>query len=152
VLSHFATGVVVICGHDGARPLGFTCQSLVSVSLDPPYISFCPAKTSRTWPRLRAVGDICVNILAHHQRKICWQFATSGGDKFTGIDWAYTANGAPAIDGALAHIEAAVESEHDAGDHTIVLARITDLRAYEAGHPLLFYRGQLAGLAQEAAS
>jgi flavin reductase (DIM6/NTAB) family NADH-FMN oxidoreductase RutF len=34
VLGHFCTGVAVITGHDGERPVGFACQSVTSVSLD----------------------------------------------------------------------------------------------------------------------
>ncbi|WP_280236596.1 flavin reductase family protein [Nocardia cyriacigeorgica] len=147
VLGHFATGVAVIAAHDGARPLGFTCQSVVSVSLDPPIVSFCPSKTSASWPLLRSAGTLCINVLADDQREICRQFAVSGGDKFAGIEWSRGANGAPAIAGALAHIEASLEFEHDAGDHTIALARVTELAADEHGRPLLFFKGGFGGFA-----
>ncbi|RMI27994.1 flavin reductase family protein [Nocardia stercoris] len=147
VLGHFATGVAVITAHDGTRPLGFTCQSVVSVSLDPPLVSFCPAKTSTSWPLLREAGALCINILADHQGELCRQFAVSGADKFAGVDWQLAANGAPLLAGALAHIEATVEFEHEAGDHTIVLARIGALRATEGAAPLLFYKGAFGGFA-----
>lgn len=145
VMGHFATGVAVIAAHDGTRPLGFTCQSVVSVSLDPPYVSFCPAKSSTSWPLLRTAGALCINILAEEQSALCRQFAVSGADKFAGVDWDPAGNGAPALAGALAHIEATVELEHDAGDHTVVLARVADLRATEGARPLLFYRGAFGG-------
>ena len=141
VWGHFATGVAVITAHDGVRPLGFTCQSVVSVSLDPPYLSFCPAKSSTSWPALRTVERLCINILAADQQGLCRTFAVSGGDKFAGVEWSFAGNGAPALDGALARIEAVVETEHDAGDHTIVLARITDLAADPSAAPLLFFKG-----------
>ncbi|ONM46666.1 flavin reductase family protein [Nocardia donostiensis] len=147
VWGHFATGVAVITAHDGIQPLGFTCQSVVSVSLDPPYLSFCPAKTSTSWPRLREVGQLCVNILAHDQRDICAKFAVSGGDKFAGITWTPAGNGAPALTGALARLEATLELEHDAGDHTIALARITASAADDNGRPLLFYKSSFGELA-----
>ncbi|MFB7874667.1 flavin reductase family protein [Nocardia sp. NPDC056064] len=147
VLGHFATGVAVIAAHDGTRPLGFTCQSVVSVSLDPPYVSFCPAKTSTNWPLLRAQGALCVNVLAEEQSALCRRFAVSGADKFAGVEWERAGNGAPALAGALAHIEVSVELEHDAGDHTVVLARIGALRAAEDRKPLLFYRGGFGGFA-----
>ncbi|WP_336085557.1 flavin reductase family protein [Nocardia sp. SSK8] len=147
VLGHFATGVAVIAAHDGTRPLGFTCQSVVSVSLDPPYVSFCPAKTSTSWPLLRAQGALCVNILAEEQSALCRQFAVSGADKFAGVEWERAGNGAPALAGALAQIEVSVELEHDAGDHTLVLARVGALRAAEDRKPLLFYRGGFGGFA-----
>ncbi|MFL0275601.1 flavin reductase family protein [Mycobacterium sp. SMC-19] len=145
VLGHFCTGVAVITAHDGSRPLGFTCQSVTSVSLDPPYISFCPAITSSTWPLIRDVGRLCVNILSEQQGDVCTQFAVRGSDKFSGVTWFPGVNGSPALDGTLAAIEADVECEHEAGDHTIVIARVTGLRAHQERAPLLFYRGGFGG-------
>lgn len=148
VWGNFATGVAILTGHDGNEPIGFTCQSVVSVSLDPPLMSFCPAKTSTTWPRLRSLGRFCVNILAEDQIDLCRQFARSGVDKFASVDWTPTAVGVPALRGAVAHIDARLTAEHDAGDHTVVLAEVTSLTADETTRPLLFFRGafgQLAG-------
>ncbi|MDT0550934.1 flavin reductase family protein, partial [Streptomyces lonegramiae] len=84
VLGHFCTGIAVITGRDGQRPLGFTCQSVTSVSLDPPYVSFCPSLGSSTWPLIRASGRMCINILADTQESVCAQFARSAEDKFAG--------------------------------------------------------------------
>lgn len=141
VLGHFCTGIAVITAHDGTRPIGFTCQSIASVSLDPPYVSFCPSNTSTSWPLIRQVGTLCVNVLAADQSEVCAQFATRGDDKFAGIDWRPGANGAPTLDGTLAAVEADVEFEHTAGDHSIVVARVTGLWAHQERGPLLFYRG-----------
>jgi flavin reductase (DIM6/NTAB) family NADH-FMN oxidoreductase RutF len=47
----------------------------------------------------------------------------------------------------LASIEAEIAGEHDAGDHTIVIAHVTALRAHKERRPLLFYRGDYGGLA-----
>ncbi|MCV7388678.1 flavin reductase family protein [Mycolicibacterium porcinum] len=146
VLGHFCTGIAVITGHDGQRPLGFTCQSLTSVSLDPPYVSFCPSRSSSTWPLIRATGRMCINILADHQAALCAQFARSSEDKFAGITWSAAANGAPRLHDTLATIEADLEYEHDAGDHTIVVAHVTTLGTH-GGRPLLFYRGDYGGFA-----
>ncbi|WP_197420315.1 flavin reductase family protein, partial [Mycobacterium sp. NAZ190054] len=40
--------------------MGFTCQSVTSVSLEPPYISFCPSASSTSWPLIRQAGALCV--------------------------------------------------------------------------------------------
>lgn len=141
VMGHFCTGVAVITAHDGDRPLGFTCQSVVSLSLEPPFVSFCPTKTSRSWPQLREARHLCINVLAHDQKDVCRTFATSGADKFADVEWTTAPNGAPALGGTLARIDATVEVEHDAGDHTIVIARITDLTADVDRQPLLFFKG-----------
>ncbi|AFM16365.1 conserved protein of DIM6/NTAB family [Mycolicibacterium chubuense NBB4] len=150
VLGHFCTGIAVITGHDGHNPLGFTCQSVTSVSLDPPYVSFCPALSSTSWPMIRATGRMCINVLADDQEAVCAQFARRSHDKFAGVDWSSAGNGSPRIHGALATIEADLEFEHGAGDHTIVVAHVTALEAH-SGRPLLFYRGDYGSFADRPA-
>src|SRR5438093_7797309 len=82
VMGHFCTGVAVVTAMDGEAPVGFTAQSLTSVSLDPPLVLVCPAATSSTWPRIKKAGVFCANILGQDQEAVCRAFATSGGDKF----------------------------------------------------------------------
>lgn len=91
------------------------------------------------------MGTLCVNVLSEQQGVLCAQTAVRGGDKFAGVSWLPGANGAPALEGALASVEAHVEFEHSAGDHTIVVARVTGLQAHEGGGPLSFYGGGYGG-------
>lgn len=146
IMGHFATGIAIITADDAGEPVGLTCQSVVSVSLDPPLVAFCPAKTSTSWPRLRRNGSVCINILADCQTDVGRQFARSGTDKFAAVEHRPAQNGAPRIDSALAYVEAVVDSEHDAGDHTIVVCRVTALSAHESHGPLIFYRGAFGHL------
>ncbi|HEV7870413.1 MAG TPA: flavin reductase family protein, partial [Modestobacter sp.] len=88
VLGHFVSGVTVVTAMGADGPLGFTCQSFSSLSLDPPLVAFAPARTSTTWPRLREAGRFCVNVLAEEQSDLSRQFARSGTDKFAGVSWA----------------------------------------------------------------
>lgn len=150
VLSSFCTGVAVIAarGADG-RPVGMAVQSFSSVSLDPPLVCFCPARTSTTWPRIQAAGAFAVNILAADQEELCRRFAVTGGDKFGGVRWRAGGNGAPLLDGALATVECDLEAVLDGGDHAIALGRVTALTAHREGAPLLYFRrayGRLPGL------
>jgi 3-hydroxy-9,10-secoandrosta-1,3,5(10)-triene-9,17-dione monooxygenase reductase component len=140
-LSQFCTGVVVALGCLDGEPVGFAAQSFVSLSLDPPLVGLCPAKTSTSWPKIRASGSFCINILAAHQRPICESFARSGGDKFAGLAWQPSATGSPLLEGILAYVDCELEVEHDAGDHTIVVGRVKDLGVLASGEPLLFYNG-----------
>jgi flavin reductase (DIM6/NTAB) family NADH-FMN oxidoreductase RutF len=50
----------------------------------------------------------------------------------------------PVLEGALTWVECAVETVHEAGDHYLVVGRVTGLGACRAGKPLLFYRGRYA--------
>jgi len=96
---------------------------------------------------IRDIGALCVNVLAHDQYHLCTQFAVSAADRFVGVRWRPATNGAPLIEGAVATIEANLEFEHGAGDHTIVVAHVTELHAADDRRPLLFYRGGYGGFA-----
>lgn len=142
VLGHFATGVTVITGLDGDKPVGFACQAFAALSLEPPLVLCCPGKTSTTWPRLAMTGRFCANILAADQRDVARRFGVSGSDKFAGLGWSADADGLPILAGVLTWASCAVEVVHEEGDHYVVVARITRLGDCIAGDPLLFYRGR----------
>jgi flavin reductase (DIM6/NTAB) family NADH-FMN oxidoreductase RutF len=141
VLGHFASGVTVVTSDTAAGPIGFTCQSFSSLSLDPPLVVFAPARTSRTWPRLRELGRFCVNVLAEEQTDLSTRFAHSGTDKFAGVPWRPSPHGSPVLDGVVAWIDCRLWAEYDGGDHTLVAARVLDLGADPGHRPLLFHRG-----------
>ncbi|MGY1637046.1 flavin reductase family protein [Geodermatophilus sp. SYSU D00742] len=141
VLGHFASGVTVVTALDDEEPIGFTCQSFSSLSLDPPLVVFAPARTSRTWPRLRELGRFCVNVLAEDQGGLSAAFARSGSDKFAGVHWRPSRLGQPVLDDVVAWIDCELWAEYDGGDHTLVAARVLDLGADARRRPLLFHRG-----------
>jgi len=148
VLGHFASGVTVVTARTAEGPAGFTCQSFSSLSLDPPYVMFAPAKTSTSWPRIQGTGRFCANILGEDQEPLSRGFAVSGGDKFAGVPWHRSQNGSPILDGVLAWIDCTIEVEHDAGDHIIVVGRVLELDVERDGRPLLFFRGGYGRLEQ----
>jgi 3-hydroxy-9,10-secoandrosta-1,3,5(10)-triene-9,17-dione monooxygenase reductase component len=144
VLGRFCTGVTVVTSMSGGQPVGMTCQSFTSVSLDPPLVLFCPAKTSRAWPLMQRAGHFCVNLLSHDQLELSNGFASKGADKFHGVPWRPSATGAPLLEGVLGWVDCTVYAVHEAGDHYVVIGRVMDLGVEEAPHPLLFYKGQYA--------
>jgi 3-hydroxy-9,10-secoandrosta-1,3,5(10)-triene-9,17-dione monooxygenase reductase component len=121
VLGHFLTGVAVVTAATPEGPVGFTCQTFGALSLDPTLISFSAASASHSWPKARAVGFVGVNILADDQEAIARVFGKSGIEKFAGIGWSAAPNGAPLIEGALAHLEGHIEFVTTQGDHDIVV-------------------------------
>jgi flavin reductase (DIM6/NTAB) family NADH-FMN oxidoreductase RutF len=147
VLGYFASGVVVVTAAGTDGPLGFTCQSFASLSLDPPLVSLAPARTSSTWPRIRAAGSFCVNVLADDHEHHSVRFARSGVDRFAGVSWSPGPDGAPILDGVAAWVAATLEHEYDGGDHTIVVGRVRALGADAGRAPLLFHRGRYGRLA-----
>jgi 3-hydroxy-9,10-secoandrosta-1,3,5(10)-triene-9,17-dione monooxygenase reductase component len=141
-LGQFCTGVVIATGCVGGEPAGFAAQSFSSVSLDPPLVLLCPAKSSTSWPKLRQSGSFCINILAADQRPVCDVFAQTGIEKFSALDWHPGVTGSPVLEGVLAYVDCDLHAEHDAGDHSVVLGRVRDVRILDPeGSPLLFFRG-----------
>ncbi|MDI2028228.1 flavin reductase family protein [Saccharopolyspora sp. TS4A08] len=141
VVGSFCSGVVVVSAVGSDGPIGLTCQSFASLSLEPPLVTFAVARTSRTWPRIRDVGSFCVNILAADQRELSQQFSRSGADKFAGVEWSPSPLGAPVLDGVVAWIDCELRHEYDGGDHTIVIGEVHDLAGTGERRPLLFHRG-----------
>ena len=125
----------------GSQPLGLSVNSFTSVSLEPPLVAFCVARSSATWPSLRAAGMFCVNVLAEDQEALSRTFAAPGLDRFMGVGWRPAPSGAPILAGVLAWIDCTVEAEYEAGDHLIVVGRVRELALAHEGRPLVFYRG-----------
>lgn len=149
VLGLFCSGVTVVTSIAGEGPVGMTCQSFSSVSLDPPLVMFCAAKTSRTWPQVRQAGFFCVNILADGQAEVSDAMAVQGPEKYAGTTWRPASTGAPLLDGVLGYVDCSIHAVHEAGDHYIVIGSVEDLgfgdgreRDPELPGPLLFYRGK----------
>lgn len=150
VLGHFASGVTVVTAATAEGPIGFTCQSFSSLSLDPPLVAFAPARTSRTWLRLREIGHFCVNVLAEGQDSVSQNFARSVPDKFDGVPWTPSVHGSPVLADVVAWIDGELWAEYDGGDHTIAVARVLDLGAHADRRPLLYHRGSYGLLRTDA--
>ena len=142
VLGRFASGVTVVTSTSGGEPVGMTCQSFSSVSLDPPLVLFVPAKTSRAWPLIQRSGRFCVNFLGAGQAELSNQMASRGVDKFAGLEWtASAATGSPVLPGTLGHVDCTIHAVHEAGDHVVVIGRVLELAGSEVAEPLLFFQG-----------
>jgi 3-hydroxy-9,10-secoandrosta-1,3,5(10)-triene-9,17-dione monooxygenase reductase component len=150
VLGHFATGLTVITAATENGPAGFTCQSFASLSLEPALVTFSPARTSSTWPLLRAAGRFTVNILPADHQHLAAQFARSGADKFAGIGHSPSPLGNPVLDGALAWVDCELHQEYDGGDHTIVVGAVHALSARSDVDPLLFFKGGYVSVQERA--
>ena len=139
-MSQFATGVVVVAGSENGELVGFAAQSFVSLSLDPPLIAVCPQKTSTSWPRIKALGQFTINVLAASQSELSNAFAVPG--EVPAVTWEPSElTGMPVIDDVIMHLDCALEAEHDAGDHTIAVAKVLSVNVPrpDAG-PLLYCR------------
>jgi 3-hydroxy-9,10-secoandrosta-1,3,5(10)-triene-9,17-dione monooxygenase reductase component len=140
VLGHLPTGVTVITAHGQGGPTGMAANSVTSVSLEPPLVLFCPARSSTTWPLIQETGAFCLNVMASDHEDLIRRFSTKDTDRFASVEWARRETG-PALSGAVAWIECQIQNEYEAGDHLVVIAGVTAVEARSEVEPLVFFRG-----------
>jgi flavin reductase (DIM6/NTAB) family NADH-FMN oxidoreductase RutF len=144
----FATGIAVV----GARAVdgslvGMTANSFSSVSLAPPLVMFCPARSARAFDVYNATRFFSASVLRRDGRAVSERFAQAGAGKWQGVKHRIGEHGVPLLEGALATFECEVEARHDAGDHLIVLGRVLSVDVPEEADPLVFFRSHYRELA-----
>lgn len=139
-LGTFPTGVTIITAYDIELNLwGLTANSFTSVSLDPPVISVCIAKSGRVFPIMAISGHFAVNILSAPQKNLELHFASNVENRFTDTEWS-AGHAAPLLPGASAHLECSEHDRVDAGDHQILLGRVQSY-THSGVAPLVYCRG-----------
>lgn len=142
-LSLFPTGVAILTtlSQDGV-PLGLTCNSFSSVSLDPPLVSWGLRKESRAAGAFRCAKGFAINILAGSQQGLSGRFASSAiVDKFEGVAWEAGLDGMPVLGDCAATFECSTFAVHDAGDHWLFLGQVRRFEHEISHHPLVFCKG-----------
>lgn len=145
----FATGVTVITTRQAdGTPRGFTANSFTSVSLDPPLLLVCLAKSAHSVDVFSEAPHFAVNILAEDQKAVSGLFASRTPDKFQHCDWTPGYAEVPLLTGALAQFTCARHQLVDAGDHVILIGRVEDF-AVSDGQPLGYFRGNYFSIGLE---
>ena len=152
-LGAFVTGVTVVTttAPDGSLR-GFTANSFTSVSLDPPLVLVCLARSAASASVFAAARHFAVSVLAAGQHGVSATFASRGGDRFAQTVWSRGPSGSPLIAGAAAWFDCAMHQTMEAGDHTLLIGRVLDHGHTEDAAPLGYCRGAYVrfGLSQEA--
>ena len=144
-LGSFTTGVTVVTAMTADGPIGMTVNSFASVSLDPPLVLWSPAKSSSRYGAFTGARHFATHVLSADQDHLSAAF-TRGGSGFDGIDVRFNDEGVPVLPGTLARFECAEHSQHDAGDHTIIIGKVLRV-AHRQGEPLCFSGGRFGRFA-----
>ncbi len=143
-LGAYATGVTVVTVPSADGPIGITANSFASVSLDPPLVLWSPAKSSKRFNYFTGAKHFAIHVLDAHQKQLCDGF-TKNKSAFDGLDVSMNEHNVPLIEGCLARFECSLHAEHDAGDHTIMIGKVTRAQSRD-GMPLLFQSGRFVSL------
>lgn len=138
VLAGYPTGLVLVAAEVEGRVVGLSANSFTSVSLDPPLVSISFAHTSTSWPLLRKAPRWGVSVLGEQQGHVLQELRLPAGERFDRLDM-QVVSGAAFVVGALARFTVELDTEIEAGDHTLTLLRILELQRHTEQHPLIFF-------------
>jgi flavin reductase (DIM6/NTAB) family NADH-FMN oxidoreductase RutF len=142
-MGHFASGVTVMTTTAAGRMHGMTVSAFASQSLDPLLILVSVERSTEMHKLVMASRGFAINVLGEHAEGTARFFADNArlkGPEFVEGAYRLGLSGAPLLDEAVAVLEATVDSTLEAGDHSIIVGRVTALEVRSDAPPLVYYR------------
>jgi flavin reductase ActVB len=145
-MASFPSGATIVTTSDAAGGWwGFTASSFCSVSLDPPLVLTCLARSARCFPAFARADRWNIHVLAGAHAGLAVRFATRGADKFDGAGFTPDEHGLPALAGASASLRCAARSKVDGGDHLVLMGRVEEV-TLGSEVPLVYFRRKFHSL------
>jgi len=149
-LETWASSVTLVTVADGRDDVGATVSAFCPVSSDPPLVTvslLAGSYPAELFGRTEEpVTRFAVTLLTAGQRVLAGRFAAAGrpGARLMLSDVPYQrgeASGALIVEGGLAALECAAEQVLPAGDHLLVMARVTNVPyVTDSVEPLIRFR------------
>ncbi len=141
-MASFPSGVTVVTTVDSQGVWwGFTATSFCSVSADPPLVLVCLSADASCHPAFREAKHWAVHVIGESQTDIALRFATRGADKFGGAEVTIGEHGLPLLEGGCVRMTCEAHATYTAGDHTILVGRVEDIRLLEEPPAVYLRRG-----------
>jgi flavin reductase (DIM6/NTAB) family NADH-FMN oxidoreductase RutF len=145
-----SSGVAIIACGEGEGRAGCTATSLASLSLAPPTLIVCLARSSSTLAGLREAGAFSISLLAARHQALAHRFSghsgVHGSRRFDSAQWLTLSTGAPVLAGAIAAFDCLVEEVMERHSHAIVLGAVVSLMEGMDEPVLARRRGEYAPL------
>jgi flavin reductase (DIM6/NTAB) family NADH-FMN oxidoreductase RutF len=135
-------GVYVVGVADGGRHDAFTAAWVMQTSFDPLLLALSINPGNASYPLLHAGRGFTVNVLKQGQQDLARRFGTRSGrdeDKLAGIGWRPGRTGAPILEDAFAYFDCELAGHMAAGDHELVLGRVTEGKVLDRNAAPLTY-------------
>jgi flavin reductase ActVB len=145
-MASYPSGVAIITTVDeNGRWWGFTGTSFCSVSMEPPLVLVCLAKTAECHAAFARAPRWTVNVVPNEHVELARRFATRGADKFRDGGFCASATGVPALPGGSMVLECSAHARYAGGYHSILLGRVENVNLGEA-HPTVYFRRRFHAL------
>lgn len=137
------TGIAVIGARSADGTLvGMTANSFTSVSLNPPLVLFCPARSLSAFDTYSTATHFSASILPAGAEAASNHFARSKSGKWDTMLHRLSELGLPFLDFALASFDCEVVARYEGGDHLIVVGQVLRVKLTEPEEPLVFFRSR----------
>lgn len=143
-MTQFGSGVTIAVTVDpSGRRWGFTATAFCSVSLEPPLVLVCLARSAGSYRTFCDAGKYAIHVLRADHVPLACRFAETRADKFEEGRWLPGNDGLPALRGALARLSCVTHAVHDGGDHAVLVGRVVHVDVDSTDQaPLLHFRRQ----------
>lgn len=139
-LSSFATGVTIVTAAGEEAAVGMTASSFNSVSMNPPLVLWSVTKTTPSAEQFRCAAHYSIHVVGAEQQALAMQFATSGIDKFSGVEYSTDEHGVPQLSQCVARFDCKQWAVYEGGDHWIIVGEVLNLEKSNA-ESLVFCEG-----------
>ena len=120
---------------------GVTASSFSSVSLDPPLVSVCLARSAFVHDLVQRSGVFGVTVLGKDDADLGRRFARYDPtvDRFADARWETAKTGSPLLADGLSWLDCSVAHAYDGGDHTIFVGEVLAAATPRTTSPLLYH-------------
>jgi flavin reductase (DIM6/NTAB) family NADH-FMN oxidoreductase RutF len=139
VFRRHPAGVAVVTFSHEEELYGFTATSVISVSADPPVLTFSIDSTSSSWPALALTDTVVINFLAAAQVGVSARFATRGIDRFADGGWSLLATGEPVLEGNQSWVRGRVVQRTAIGRSFLVSVLALEAHQGAVTEPLVYH-------------
>lgn len=148
-LRRLAKSVAVITTCWQGQRYAMAATAVEGLSLDPPSMLVCLAKTASLAMPLAADAPFAINLLARHHEDISSRGAApwQGEERFALGQWGAEPDAPPILFDAQASFRCTPASRMEYGTHLIIVGRIDAVRIAGAVDPLIYVDGRYAGVA-----
>jgi flavin reductase (DIM6/NTAB) family NADH-FMN oxidoreductase RutF len=148
-LGNYPTGVTIVTTFaEKGVPVGLTVNSFASVSLDPLLVLWSIDHRASSLEAFTKGDKFAVHILAADQVELCKTFAAPNVDRFAACEWSTSEYGLPVIEGAFAVLQCKMFKTVEAGDHTVLIGQVSDIKV-ENRNPMLYHRRHFGSIPAE---
>jgi len=139
-MARLASGVAVVACLDRGFPRGLLVSSLTSLSVEPPRVLFCVAKTAGSHDPLTRAERCGLSVLSDRDAEEAERFSSAdrGAERFGSAAWRLEPDLPPLHRGALVGMTGPISQRIDAGSHSVFIFDVETIETRNAG-PLIYF-------------